>query len=61
MKTNRFYAVYENYADCSHLIGLGRSYEQAIEEPIDNGFEPNDMIVEEISETYYKELIDLYT
>ena len=55
------FVVFENYADCSHVIGLGESEEDATREPLDNGFAIDEMIVEPISEEQYKKYLDLYT
>jgi len=56
-----YYVVKENYADCQHVIGLGKSREDALEEPLNNGFEMCDMILESISEEQYEKYIEIYT
>jgi len=48
METKRFYMAIEKGNDWN-LIGLGESYEQAIEEPLDNGYEKKDIEVQAIT------------
>lgn len=55
-----YFVALENYADCTHVIGLGESQESVLEEPLNNGFEISDIIVKQISKEQYDKYIDMY-
>ena len=53
--------VAKDSENLEHVIGLGESKEEALVEPLDNGYKREEIVLESVSEERYKKYLDLYT
>lgn len=58
---NKYYLTIEKGLNYEAVIGMGESLEDAIREPLDNGYAFDEIETKEIDEKTYRHYLDMYT